>query len=171
MTDKATILNNIIWTVTIGACLLLSFAGCSRGPSADDMVAKATDSNVKRVAKMYTIFMKSHDWKGPQDANDLKAFISRQNPAQMRAMGIDPDNLDALFLDERDQQQLKVRWNLKGSMWTPPLPVVFEANASPDGFYQVGFTGSAAKQVDQAEYDRMWKGEADQTRPAANSRR
>ncbi len=164
-------MNNIVWIITTTTFLLLSFTGCSRGPNVDDMVAKATDSNVKRVAKMYTIFMKSHDWKGPQNANELKAFISRQNADQMRAMGIDPDNLDALFLDERDQQELKVRWSLKGAMRTPPLPVVFEANASPDGFYQVGFTGSAAKQVDQAEYDRMWKGEADNSGTTPNSRR
>ena len=171
MTSKVVILNNINRIAMTTAVLFLSVTGCSRTPSIDDMISKATDSNVKRVAKMYTIFMKSHDWKGPQDTSELKAFINKQNPAQMRAMGIDPDNLDALFLDERDQQPLKVRWNLKGSLQSPPLPVVFEANASSEGFYQVGFTGSGAKQVDQSEYDRLWKGEEDRTSANPNSRR
>ncbi|MCH2183631.1 MAG: hypothetical protein MK108_16655 [Mariniblastus sp.] len=156
-------MNKTFTILAMIALLSLSFSACNRGPSVDQLVAQATDSNVKRIAKVYTIFMLSHDWQGPQDANELKEFILKQNNDRMRTMGIDPDNLDSLFLNERDEQPLKVRWKLKGSPTAPPFAVVFESTPDPEQEqkYLVGFTGSATRQVDQSEYDRLWSGEAD----------
>ncbi len=171
--SKGMSLNKTLPLFVTCTLLILTISACDRGPSVNALVAQATDSNVKRVAKMYTIFMRKNDWRGPQDKDELKNFIRQQNSDQMRAMGIDPEELDSLFLSERDQQPLKIRWQMEGSPTAPPFAIVFEPTPEPEQElgYQVGFTGSPARQVDQAEYDRLWSGEADWTGAMANERR
>ena len=124
-------------------------------------MAKATDSNVKRVAKMYSIFMKNNGWKGPKNTEQLKTFIGKQNEEQLQMMGIDPSNLDAIFIGEHDDEPLKIRWNLKSSMLGPALPIVFEASPSEGEDYQVGFTGNTVRTVDSQEYQQLWEGKLD----------
>ena len=166
-------MNKTLPLFVTGTLLILTIVACDRGPSVNALVAQATDSNVKRVAKMYTIFMRKNNWRGPKDKNELINFIGQQNSDQMRTMGIDPGKLDGLFLSERDQQPLKIRWQMEGSPMAPPFAIVFEATPEPEQElgYQVGFTGSPARQVDQQEYDRLWSGEADWTGNRANDRR
>ena len=66
---------------------------------------------------MYSIFMKNNGWRGPKNLEQLKTFIDKQNEDQLLMMGIDPSNLDSIFIGEHDDQPLQIRWNLKSSMF------------------------------------------------------
>ena len=143
--------------------LVVAFTGCDSTPDPADMMAKATDSNVKRVSKMYSIFMKNNGWKGPRNSEQLKAFIGKQNEDQLRMMGINPSNLDAIFIGEHDDQPLKIRWHLKSSMLGPAIPIVFEATPSKGEDYQVGFTGNTLRTVDSQAYQQLWDGKMDRS--------
>ncbi len=150
-----------IWAFLVVVLLLAGWVGCNRGSDLDNMVAKATDSNIKRLSKMYSMCMKNNDWRGPENRQALHSFIARLNPDQLRAMGIEPDDIDSIFVCERDNVPFKIRWNLRSSILNPPLPIIFESTPSSQDLYQVGFLGNIVKEVDQSEYDRLWNGEGD----------
>ncbi len=145
--------------------------GCGQSASPEEMIAKATDSNLKRLTKMYTMFMKNNEWRGPKDEEDFKAYLGMVNGDLLLAMGIDPAGLDSLFVNENDGKPFKIRWGVEGSFRSSFLPVIFEAEPSSGGEYLVGFSGSIVKQVDQSEYDQLWRGERDHSAEGAESRR
>ena len=141
------------------ALLVVACIGCGGQVSPEALIASTTDTNLKRVTKVYSMYMKNHGGQGPANAAELKAFIQRINPDQLQQMGIDIEQLDGLLLSERDQQPLKVRWGCRGGRLDPPQPVVFENTPGADGGFQVGFTGGGIEQVDQARFDALWRGE------------
>ena len=165
------LISNVSIKILATVLLVAVITGCNSTPDAADMMAKATDSNVKRVAKMYSIFMKNNGWNGPKNPEQLKTFIGKQNEEQLQMMGIDPSNLDAIFIGEHDDEPLKIRWNLKSSMLGPALPIVFEASPSEGEDYQVGFTGNTVRTVDSQEYQQLWKGKLDRGSKGNASRR
>ena len=101
----------------------------------------------------------------------LKTFIGKQNEEQLQMMGIDPSNLDAIFIGEHDDEPLKIRWNLKSSMLGPALPIVFEASPSEGEDYHVGFTGNTVRTVDSQEYQQLWEGKLDRGSKGNTNRR
>ena len=73
---------------------------------------------------------------------------------------MDIDNIDELFVSERDGQPFKIRWGMVSRVRGPSQPVIFEAEGV-EGKRQVGFTSSKMQEVDSAEYDRLWTVESD----------
>ena len=143
------------------ACFVI-IAGCG-GTNSDKMFADATDSNAKRLGTLYAQYQVSNRdarFLGPADKDAFVTFIKEQNARGLERIGVDPDNLEPLFVSERDQQPFKIRWEVQGVSRGPAQPVIFET-AGRDGTFVVGFTGFIQKEVDQAEYDRLWSGEAD----------
>ena len=137
------------------AGLLLATFGCGSGTDPDAMFAEATSSNIRRLAKMYSLYTTNNNWTGPADKQTLVAFIKQQSPARLEKMGIDSSDVDSLFICERDNQEFKIRWAMKDKMYGPPLPIIFES-AGVDGQYMVGYTGNTIKTVAKSEYDQLW---------------
>ena len=162
--------NVLVKSITL-VLLFVLLTGCDSSPDPADMMAKATDSNLKRVSKMYSIFMKNNGWRGPKNLEQLKTFIDKQNEDQLLMMGIDPSNLDSIFIGEHDDQPLQIRWNLKSSMLAGAIPIVFEATPSEGEDYQVGFTGNTVRTVDSQEYQQLWEGKMDRASKGNLNRR
>lgn len=145
-----------------GILFFLFAVGCTP-PTAKSMIESAADSNVKKLGALYLQFQLQNTEEsliGPADENEFKDFIRRQSETGLDFLGVDVDNLDQMFVSERDNKPLKVRWSVKGNVRGPAIPIFFEQDGI-DGTYEVGFNGFVSKQVDKAEYDRMWAGELD----------
>ena len=141
---------------------VVTLTGCS-GASSDSMFAAATDSNAKRLGTLYAQFQLSNadDYLlGPSDKEKFVEFIQSRSSSGLQRIGVDKNNLDALFVSERDQQPFKIRWEVQGISRGPAQPVIFES-AGSNGKFIVGFTGFIQKEVDQSEYDHLWSGAAD----------
>lgn len=156
--------NYVAHRVVISAmcAVFVSIAGCS-GSKSDKMFAEATDSNAKRLGTLYAQYQVSNRdrrFLGPADKEAFVAFIKEQNARGLERIGVDPNNLEAIFVSERDNQPFKIRWAVQGVSRGPAQPVIFESEGR-DGKFIVGFTGFIQKEVDQAEYDRLWSGAAD----------
>ena len=156
--------NSIAHFALIGAvcAFLATIAGCG-GTNTDKMFADATDSNAKRLGALYAQYQVSNRearFLGPADKEAFVSFIKEQNARGLERIGVDPANLEPLFVSERDKQPFKIRWEVQGVSRGPAQPVIFET-AGRDGTFIVGFTGFIQKEVDQAEYDRLWSGAAD----------
>ena len=157
-------------------CVALVAVGCGEGDFAKDAVADANKNNVQRVANCYMFFqMSSKGYRGPANLEEFKTFLANPDNAQnLELMGADPSNIDAMFISERDNEPIKVRFSVVGSARGCNEPVAFETTGV-DGVRLVGFTTSKVKEVsDAAEYDQMFSGkyvadEATRTSDAAPS--
>jgi hypothetical protein len=145
------------WAV---AAVLLLAAGCG-GDKSTKLLQELNDSNIKRVSMLYTVFQGQHGMRGPKDENELKDFISSQGPRALERIGVSLDELESLFLSERDNEPFKIRYGLKTNARQSPVPIVFETVGVDDKF-MVAFSGFVCKEVDKAKYDQLWEGEEDE---------
>lgn len=153
------------FTLRFSLCLFVSLGtvvaltGCG-GTDANSMIAAANDSNVKRLATLYSYFHIQNRNKGPKNKEQLRAFIEAQDANRLKRGGIDATKLDELFVSERDGEPFVVRYGVNTVIRGPSLPVVFESTGV-DGMRQVGFCNGSMKEVDEDEYDRLMAGKAD----------
>ncbi len=151
--------------LTVGLCVTLllwasvSLIGCSN-PNANSMIADANDTNVKRLATLYSVFQVKNKYKGPKTQQQLREFVQSQDPERLARGGIDPTMIDDLFVSERDGEPFVIRYGVNTVVFGPPLPVIFESTGV-DGMRQVGFCNGLMQEVDDAEYDRLMAGKAD----------
>ena len=144
--------------VLISLCLI---SGCGSGVDPDQMLADATDNNVKRLSRMYTVFQMRNSMVGPKDEVEFKEFIASHSSVRLARIGIDLDNIDQIFSSERDGKKLIVRYGttLEGS--DRSIPVVFEAKGLGGGRL-VGFSNAYSIEVNDADrYDKLMAGEED----------
>ena len=142
------------------AVTLLHFAGCSGGNSPESKLAELNDSNIKRLANLYFTYQKYHNWIGPVDEEEFKTFIREYSPRKLKRIGIDPAMTDELFVNERDGQPFKIRYEVVGSMMGCSKPVIFES-VGVGSKKMVGFLNMTQREVEQAEYDDLWEGLGD----------
>ena len=117
----------------VAATLLLS-VGCGSGDIAGDMFAKANDLNIKRLSSLYSVYSAQHGYKGPKDEAEFKAFIGQIDPKRLEMIGVDPDDIDGLFVSERDKQPFRIRWDLSIRPRQGPIPIIFEEDGEvPQG--------------------------------------
>lgn len=147
-----------------GLALLLTVVvllpGCGNSNDPKSMIRDANDSNVKRLATMYSFFHLKNNFKGPQNEEELRGFIEAQDPKRLSLADIDASKMDELFVSERDQQSFVIRYGVDTVIRGPELPVVFEAEGV-DGMRQVGFCNGSMREVDSDEYDSLLAGDAD----------
>jgi hypothetical protein len=130
-------------------------SGCSNGTDPENTLARVNETNLQRLANLYITFQSKHDWRGPKDEAEFKAFLRGYNPAKLERIGVDPNQLDALFVNERDGEPFKIRYGVPGTAMGSSEPVIFESTG--DGSTRlVGFLNMQQREVDAAEYDALW---------------
>lgn len=143
-----------------GAALLFAstalIAGCT-GDSPESRIAAANNSNVQRLSNLYKAYQLRHGNKGPEDEEAFKKFFREEmTPKRLEAMGVDPANVDSLFVSDEDGQPLVIRWGVPGGLGTSE-PAVFDQGGD-GGQPRVGFTGGSVERVDKARYEQLLQG-------------
>ncbi|HEX6960955.1 MAG TPA: hypothetical protein VF175_03755 [Lacipirellula sp.] len=139
--------------------LLATIAGCG-GSDVADQVGAMNDSNIKRVANLYMAHQFRNGMRGPADEEAFKKFIqSGMSPRKLEMMGVDPNNVDELFISERDGQPFEVRYGLSGGP-SAKLAVVFEQQGK-NGKRLVGFTDGSVEEADEVRYQQLLEGKGD----------
>ena len=142
------------------------FAGCVRRIDPNEAIARVNEINIQRLANLYFTYQMKNEWKGPADEAEFKEFLSSYNPKKLSRIGIDPNAIDELFVNERDGQPFKIRYSVAGSAMGSSEPVIFES-VGVRGKRMVGFLNMMQREVDEAEYNDLWTGT---TQPAQTSR-
>jgi hypothetical protein len=142
-------------------------AGCGRDVSTDDLVAQANSTNIERLASLYTGYQSEHEWVGPPDEAAFKAYVRAFDPQKLKRIGIDPAAAESLFASDRDGQPFKIRYAVRGSVMGSSEPVIFESTGV-DGQRQVAFLDMTEREVDDAEYQLLWKQRAQPTAARQN---
>src|SRR5262245_7429763 len=93
----------------VTACVLgaLDSAGCSRDTTARD-VASMNQSNIQRLSNLYAAHQNGKGGQGPRDEAGFQAFIKEFDPNKLAMMGVDANNVDAVFTSERDNKPFRV---------------------------------------------------------------
>lgn len=115
------------------------------------------DSNIRRVANLYTAFQIRNSGRGPKDEAEFKSFIERDmSKRKLEMMGINPTDIEDLFRSERDGKPFVIRYGVSGGLTTTE-PVVFEQEGR-EGRRKVAFTNGPVEEVDNARYEQLLKG-------------
>ncbi len=147
------------------AALLAGVIGCSNKVA--QQVGAMNTSNIQRLANMYSGHQNYRGGQGPKDEAEFKKFIKEYDPEKLKMMGIDPNNLDALFTSERDGKPFKIRYKVGGGRGSVAA-VVFEQEGI-DGKKQVASTGTTkVEEVDDATYQQLLAGKGP-SQPAGGS--
>lgn len=149
------------------AVMMATAIGCG-GPSAEDRIAAANDTNIKRLASLYAMYQLRNNFQGPANEEEFKNFIREQDPDRLKMAGIDVSDIDSLFKSERDGEPFKIRYGVNTRVRGPALPVIFESTGV-DGKRQVGFTNGPLREVDATEYDQLWSGQMDDVEEGGRS--
>jgi hypothetical protein len=154
-------LNGALFSMRFGCSIALALAvvasGCSENGAA--RVAQLNKSNIQKVSNLYSLYYQLKSSSGPKDAAALKEFAASNSipTDRLEMMQIDPKNLDALFVSERDGKPFKIKPNVPMNPMVAASAVVFE-DTGIDGQRQVGFTNSSVQEADNAKYTELWGG-------------
>jgi hypothetical protein len=140
----------------LGGCLLsATHLGCTSRTDPDAAIASVNTTNLQRLANLYYTYQSLHDWHGPRDEADFKSFLRGYNQHKLTRIGVDPNDIDKLFINEHDGQPFKIRYGVMGSSMGSSAPVVFESTGN-GGKRLVGFLNMEQREVDDAEYNTLW---------------
>ena len=144
------------------AVVVSTSVGC---PKAGVDFNEHNDTNVERVRSMYSMFMESNSMRGPKDKDELKKFITTNNRAKalMKRIGLDPEEFDNYFIGTRDEEEIVVRWGLKG---LADHAIAFE-KTGVDGMRLVCF--GVARELDEEEYEGYLDGSIKPEAPAGET--
>lgn len=140
------------------SCLavLVALAGCSMDSVASGTAAK-NDSNIKKVVNLYEAYQTYHGFQGPKDEKTFRDFVADGSipDKNLQMMGVDPKNLDSIFISERDGKPFKIRWGAMGGRFVVDA-LVFEDSGS-GGKKMVAFNGPIVEDEDEARYKDLWE--------------
>lgn len=138
-------------------CIALTLSGC--GDNAEQMMKDANATNIQRLSNLYHFYQSRHQWMGPKSVEDFKEFIKQSEPERLSRMGVDPSDIDGLFVSERDGKPFEFRFLIPGSPMGKRDPVVFEVEGV-NGKKMVGFTSlNPMEAEDDAQYEAWKKGD------------
>lgn len=148
----------------------LGLPGCGRSiPDEDELIRAANSSNVHRLTNLYASFADRNRGVGPRDERQFREFIPTLGPDRLARMGVAVDDLDALFVSERDGKPFTIKYRSRrpetrglgqGPAGQAParpteVAVVLEA-VGVGGVRQVGFLGTrAVRGVGEAEFEQL----------------
>lgn len=136
---------------------LLCLGGCSGTIDIDSVTAANNNTNIKRLSNLYVAFQMKNQMRGPEDEGEFREFIKNYSPKKLKRINVDPNQLDDLFVNERDGEPFKIRLNVEGSVMGSSAPVVFE-KTGVGGKRMVGFLNMQQRDVDESEYNDLWDG-------------
>ena len=144
--------------ILCGCVLLMLTAGCGDSNSVESAISSVNQNNMQRLINLYVRYQTQHRWQGPPSEDAFRDYIAQVQPVMLERMGVDPGNLDQLFVSERDNQPFQIRYGIPGSARGSNEAVIFEASGD-QGKRQVGFTSSVIEEVaDDQRYDGLWSG-------------
>ncbi|MEQ8208823.1 MAG: hypothetical protein RH917_03245 [Lacipirellulaceae bacterium] len=133
------------------SAVVVALPGC--GDPIVDGVAAMNKTKLQQLYNCYKLYSNNHGYQGPVDKETLTTFLLQdQFKTNLKRMQIDRENLDALFLNDRDGKPFKVRWAVNGF---GDKAVIFEEEGV-NGMRWVAL--QEAREVDAKEYEALWTG-------------
>jgi hypothetical protein len=94
-------------------CLLPALGIFGSGCSSDGPPQSESDKHIKALVVLYGKFIPRNRGVGPASEEAFKKFIKSLNAQEVQHLGVDPANIDALFISPRDNQTYAFAWGIK----------------------------------------------------------
>jgi hypothetical protein len=104
--------------------------------------------NLQMLATLYGRYISTHRGQPPPDEAALKKFIPTLSADELRAMGVDTNNLDTLFTSPRDGQPYVVHYKQPGAV------VAYERDGK-EGKRLVAYPSGQVEEVDEARFKQL----------------
>lgn len=96
--------------------------------------------------------------QGPKNEEAFKKYIAGVDQELLGSMGIDPTQIDKLFVSERDQQPFDIRYDVRSSFREAMVGLIFEREGV-GGSRLVGMSTIAVKEIaDPEQYQQLKSG-------------
>lgn len=142
-----------IQAMTLALLVVVPIAMTGCGDPIVDGVAAMNKTKLQQLYNCYKLYSNNHGYQGPVDKEALTTFLLQdQFKTNLKRMQIDRENLDDLFLNDRDGKPFKVRWAVNGF---GDKAVIFEEEGV-DGKRWVAL--QEPREVDAKEYEALWTG-------------
>lgn len=142
---------------------LMAGGGCgAHHEESASILARINDSNGKRLANLYAIHQSRHNFTGPADKAAFVKFIQQgMLPSELEGTGVDPQDVEKLFVSERDQSPFFIRYGVVAPNWgVSHQAVIFEERGSR-GRVAVFLTGPRVVEVAPADVPAYREGKHD----------
>ena len=98
------------------ALVVFLATGCGEKGPAFSQLPKIHNNNIKRLRVIYNYYMATHGMVGPKDEQTLKDFLNNDPgmAVKLKRLDLTPDQVDEIFVSERDGKPFKVRYGLRG---------------------------------------------------------
>lgn len=150
------------FSVTVMLGLVIA-GGC--GPQhekPESIIARINDSNGKRLANLYAIHQSRHNFAGPADKAAFVKFIQQEMlPSELEGTGVDPNDLERLFVSERDKAPFFIRYGVVAPSWAASHQAVIFEEQGRGGRVAVFLTGPKVVEVAPADVPAYREGKQD----------
>ncbi len=139
--------------------LTLMTAGCAPPDKAGARAAELNKTNIQKVATAFTAFSFFNGMKSPQSKEEIVDFIrtSKQIDRTIKAMGIDRNKFEEVFVSSVDGEEFIVRYATRIREMGGGVPIAFE-KTGVNGIRRVSLSNGKIIEADKATYDRLMKG-------------
>ncbi len=149
------LMNRIGLTMLLCSSVLM-LAGCGGGSgSGDALLANANKTSIDRICTLYSQFQLTNQRNGPSDEATFRTYISERPAKQLERIGVDPSDIDSIFVSDRDGEKYEIIWAAVGGERDEPVAIVAE-KTGVDGMRMIGFHKKPHREVDEAEYKRLF---------------
>ena len=147
----------INWSqIAVLSLLCFHLSGCGSGKtSGDQLLTDANQTNLDRICTLYFQYQLTHNGQGPPDEATFRSYIGERPAKQLERIGVDPANIDSIFVSDRDNEPFEILWAVVGGERDDPVAIVAEKSGE-GGMRMVGFHRKPHREVDEAEYKKLF---------------
>jgi hypothetical protein len=130
---------------------LLTIPGCGSND-----LASPTAGRLRGLANMYLDYAASKNGKGPASEQEFKQHLRNQPGFVLEMNGLDPKALDTMFVSERDQQPLVIRYGTNISQISgTSAPLVAHEQTGKNGKRLVAYANGNVELVDDTQFQSL----------------
>jgi hypothetical protein len=139
------------WVVLVLFCLVVSAPGCGTNE-----LESSTAVKLRGLGNFYLDYAVAKNGKGPADEQDLRKHMRHIEGSVLRMNGVDPNNLDPLFVSDRDQEPFVVLYGLTlRDISGAGGPLVAHEKNGKKGKRLVVFGNAKVEEVDEARFQEL----------------
>lgn len=135
--------------------VMVGAVGCSSSSSSDAAIKSVNNTNIQRLANLYSMHQFKNQFKGPADEAMFREYLAGPDPTKvLETMGVEKGGLDKLFISERDGEPFKIRYGVISGPRGSTEAVIFESKGRL-GKRMVGFLNMVQREVEDQEYESL----------------
>lgn len=132
-----------VQALAVGFCLLV---GCQQGEEVVKESVPVESDRLECLANLYRLHQIQNNGYGPLDRREFVEFVSKQPPRSLKRIGVDPSNVENLFISDVDGELFEIRYGVVGNEPDSRQAIVLEASGV-QGKRRVAFSSGAMEMV------------------------